>query len=374
LGGYSKVDHYQLQNPQQFITTLKGIPQPFAERLTQQGFRVIRDSKGNTDFSNTTLAAKNTIRHGSAACEEGQSSEFPCQNLSLLSHLSLDDLGSTRGANDIWGHVDLNDNNEYALIGLRNGLAVVNVTDPENPQVVGNISGADSTWRDIKVYQFYNSTLTRWQAYAYVTTEAVEGLSIVDLNGLPDSISLVRRQETDLSAHNIYISNVDYGLNIATHAAEPLVHIVGSNNSGGAYRSYSLADPQILGVTLQQNQATPLDYTHDASSLMITDARATNDCSNSDEEGCRVMLDFNEGELRIWDHTHINSNQELASVSYPNTGYVHSGWWSEDKNYVIVHDELDERNFGLNTTLNIFDISDLTSPQLVHLDRPNTCH
>jgi choice-of-anchor B domain-containing protein len=45
--------------------------------------------------------------------------------------------------------------------------------------------------------------------------------------------------------------------------------------------------------------------------------------------------------------------------------YVHSGWWSEDKQYVFVHDELDEREFSLNTTLNIFDISNLRSPQLV---------
>ena len=60
-------------------------------------------------------------------------------------------------ANDIWGHVDLNTGDEYALIGLRNGIAVVNVTDPETaPKKSAPVSGANSAWRDIKVYQYFD--------------------------------------------------------------------------------------------------------------------------------------------------------------------------------------------------------------------------
>src|SRR5690606_6466035 len=38
---------------------------------------------------------------------------------------------------------------------------------------------------------------------------------------------------------------------------------------------------------------------------------------------------------------------------------------SEDKQHVFVHDELDEQNFGLNTTLRVFSIADLQNPVLV---------
>jgi hypothetical protein len=77
------------------------------------------------------------------------------------------------------------------------------------------------------------------------------------------------------------------------------------------------------------------------------------------------MLDFNEGTLRLWDHSDSNEATELGSGTYPNAAYTHSGWSSEDQQFVLVHDEIDEQRFGLNTTLNIFDISSLTTPTLV---------
>ena len=77
------------------------------------------------------------------------------------------------------------------------------------------------------------------------------------------------------------------------------------------------------------------------------------------------MLDFNESTLRLWDHSNLGSAVELSSVGYPNAEYTHSGWWSEDRQYVMLHDELDEQRRGLNTTVHIFEISDLNDPTLV---------
>jgi choice-of-anchor B domain-containing protein len=215
------------------------------------------------------------------------------------------------------------------------------------------------------VYQYFDTSTLRWQAYAYVTTEANEGLTIIDLNDLENGISVINRQTTDRSAHNIYISNVDYGLNIAIAGPVPAVHILGSNNFGGAFRSYSLADPEVLGATYTNTSSTRNDYTHDAASITISDARAQTDCVQANNTDCLVILDFNEDSLRLWDHTDENQATELGSSSYPNAEYTHSGWWSEDKQYVIVHDELDEQTHSLNTTLNIFDISSLSTPTLV---------
>jgi hypothetical protein len=52
----------------------------------------------------------------------------------------------------------------------------------------------------------------------------------------------------------------------------------------------------------------------------------------------------------------------LSRASYSNASYVHSGWWAEDRKHVFVHDELDEQQRGLNTTVRIFSVADLTAP------------
>ncbi|MFT4938562.1 MAG: choice-of-anchor B domain-containing protein [Paraglaciecola sp.] len=371
-GGYNQIDNYQGQNPDVYLTSITGVPVEYAEQMNQQGFKIVRDLKGQTqslEFAeNASFSQLKTMqsRQSATACINGLSGGFPCHNMSLLAHIPLADLpGSPSTANDIWGHYDLNTNKEYAIVGQRNGISVVDVSAPEEPLIVGNISGISSTWRDIKVYQFFDPPSNRWRAYAYATTEGNEGLTIIDLSNLPNDIALVTRQLTDRTAHNIYISNVDYGLNIALPDTTPLLHIAGSGNFGGALRSYSLADPEILGTTYSPSFALPTgDYTHDASSLVVTDSRAQSDCTQATESGCVVILDFNEKELRVWDHSNINQSLELSATTYPNAEYTHSGWWSEDKKYVIVHDELDEQRRSLNTTLNIFDISSLTQPQL----------
>jgi hypothetical protein len=55
----------------------------------------------------------------------------------------------------------------------------------------------------------------------------------------------------------------------------------------------------------------------------------------------------------------------LSSVTYADASYVHSGWVSEDTRFVFVQDELDEVQRSLNTTVRVFDISDLTNPVMV---------
>ncbi|MFQ3190327.1 MAG: choice-of-anchor B domain-containing protein [Paraglaciecola sp.] len=372
LGGFNQVEQYQGQNPDTYLTSISGVPTAYVEQLNQQGFHVIRDTKDLTTLSlqgkglNVSQLQLMQQKQVNTLCIDGSADGFACNNMSLLAHIPLSDFPSKPiSANDIWGHVDLNTNQEYAIIGLRNGVAVLDVTTPTSPKVIGSISGLSSTWRDIKVYQYFDTSTLRWQAYAYATTEANEGLTIIDLNDLDNGVFVVRRQTTDSTAHNIYISNVDYGLNIASSGQVPAVHILGSNNFGGAFRSYSLSDPETLGSTYTNASSTRNDYTHDATSLTINDARAQTDCVQVDSTDCLVIIDFNEDNLRVWDHTDENQAIELGSSSYPNAEYTHSGWWSEDKQYVIVHDELDEQTHNLNTTLNIFDISSLSTPTLV---------
>ncbi|WP_438863952.1 choice-of-anchor B family protein [Neptunicella sp.] len=369
MGGYSQIDNYNIQNPDLYQTTVSGVPFEFADQLGKQGFVVIRDSK--TASSTHKLAAKMSgydalkQQQNELDCINNQAGNYACDNISLVAHVPLSNLpGSPNAANDIWGHTDLNTGSEYALIGLNNGTAVVDLADPANPQMVGSVSGSESIWRDIKVYQFYDQANARWQAYAYVTTENPnDGLTIIDLNDLPNSVSLVKHQFDFRSAHNIYISDVDYSLNIANSDRLPQIHILGANTYFGSQQSFSLANPLNPSLNMNPGNVSANDYTHDASSVLITDTRKDSQCQNA-TDSCLVMLDFNEDSMRLWDQTNPQQRVNLSNTGYSQSAYVHSGWWSEDKNYVFVHDELDEQRYGLNSTLRIFDITDLTAPQL----------
>ncbi|MGQ8367019.1 choice-of-anchor B family protein [Glaciecola sp. 1036] len=371
LGGFNKLDNFQIQQPDKSITTLVGVPQEYAQTLFEKGFTTIVDSKSlisKYPQKNMAIVKQALKPQAAAECIDGTASGYNCENVSLLSHVPLSELPTnSNSANDIWGHVDLNDMREYALIGLQNGVAVVDVTNPQAPVVIGSVAGQNTTWRDIKVHQYYSSDLGRWMAYAYVSADNVtEGLTILDLNSLPETISLVKRVTNDLQAHNIYISNQDYTTNTALSSQQaPLLHVAGSENRGGSWRSYSLENPRTPVSQYVLSNGSRNDYSHDLSSVNITDARKETHCQASQSDSCNLILDFNENELRLWDHSNPSQATELGRETYPDAAYVHSGWWSEDKNYVILHDELDERNFGLNTKVHIFDITQLNSPELV---------
>ena len=97
----------------------------------------------------------------------------------------------------------------------------------------------------------------------------------------------------------------------------------------------------------------------------MRDARKNSQCVNaSAAPACQILTDFNENTFDIWDVTNPSSRQLLVSQPYPNARYTHSGWWTEDGRYLFIHDELDERDFNLNTTVRVFDMANLRAPVL----------
>lgn len=354
------------------ITRLVGVPLEYAEPLAEKGFTVIVDSKSRDPEKTTEIREKIRVferlkqARAATACENGLAGDHACRNVDLLAHVPISAMASnaSRG-NDVWGHYDLNDGKEYAIMGLNNAVAVVEVTDPENPRVVDSVPGQSTTWRDIKVYQYFNRATSRWDSYAYVTADnASVGMMILDLRELPDSISLAATDKTDLSAHNIYLSNVDYSTGIALNGLMPYLHMAGSNRQGGAFNSYGLSDPE-APAQIYLNQSTSRgNYTHDASSTVIYDSRKDNQCVNAGAH-CEVLFDFNENSFQVWDKTINSSPIRLSETGYTYASYVHSGWYTEDKQVVVVHDELDEQQYGLNTTVRFFELADLRAPTLL---------
>ncbi|PCI58780.1 MAG: sodium:calcium exchanger [Gammaproteobacteria bacterium] len=378
LGGYNRFDHFQSQSPDSNITTLLGVPSEMAKSLRLQGFAVISDGKSlgfSKDFQQR-MQAYSTLneKQSDLSCVNNLAGSFACNNIDLLAHIPLADFSSKPSAgNDIWGHVDLNTGDEYALIGLNNGVAVVNVSDPTNPVEVGTIRGKSDIWRDIKVYQYFDASLNLWRAYAFATIDgSSDYVTVIDLNHLPNSISLVEKNTAVAQAHNVYITNVDHSLNIALAGMTPTLQLIGARQTngaskfGGAFHSYSLNDPE--NIVLLSNNSAGDGYTHDGASVLITDDRKSNNCQETGDS-CTVFIDFNEKEMKLWNISDASNTKLLGIGEYNDVDkskqYVHSGWASEDKQYVFLHDEFDEYKGGLNSTVRVFSIADLTNPQKV---------
>ncbi|AOE48933.1 choice-of-anchor B family protein [Kangiella sediminilitoris] len=369
LGGFSTDDNYANQSPDENVTTIVGLPAKYRDTLTDKGFNLLRDEKGNKQFRQkpeylellNRYQKVNSTNKSSISCVNGMADDFPCYQVDLLSQLALNQLSSNpTSANDIWGYIDLNNNKEYAVMGVYNGTSVIDVTDPQTPVEVGTISGAISTWRDIKVYQYLDNATGQYKAYAYVTTEGQGGLQVINLSNAPDSIELVNTIDVFRTAHNVYLGNIDYTNGTALSGQKPYLYIAGSNLGNGSYRVFDLTDPESPSLVTTPDST---GYVHDATNMLITDNR-TGQCADG-HNPCELFIDFNENTVDIWDTTDKSTPVRISSTPYDGASYTHSGWYSKDKNYIFIQDELDERNLGVNTTLYVMDISDLTAPRVV---------
>ena len=306
-------------------------------------------------------AASGNPAISAADCVNGSAGGLSCNNVNLWSQIALHEFSSDpQHANDIWGFYDLNTEREYALIGLHNGIAIVDVSNPSAPVEIDTVAGASSTWRDIKVYQFFDETSRRFRAYAYVTTDASNiGLRLIDLSGLPHAVSGSVAVSPELRAHNVYITNLDYTTSLVVDGVPPVLYTAGSDLSGGRIRGYSLDMPTLLSLAAA---ASTGGDSHDLSSVTIRDARI-NQCPGATNY-CVVLIDANEDKFQIWDATNPANPIRLSLTGYAELGYVHSAWFTRDGRYAFVQDELDELDLGTNTRLRIFDMSNLAQPVL----------
>ncbi len=114
---------------------------------------------------------------GPAPCAGGSAGDFSCAGISLRNRVSLETMDGTAG-NDIWGWFDAQSGNEYALMGMTNGTAFVDITDPEDPIFLGRLptQTVDANWRDIKVYQDH--------AYIVADGAGAHGMQVVRSDAL----------------------------------------------------------------------------------------------------------------------------------------------------------------------------------------------
>ena len=132
-GEYDRESAFEEPNSKN-ITRLSGVPLEFADKLAEKGFTVIVDAKG-IDFENTKVIREKIqvyerLKTAKPAtdCDNGFAGDHACENMDLLSHVPLSSFSTNpSAANDVWGFYDVNDDREYAILGLRNGVGVIEV-------------------------------------------------------------------------------------------------------------------------------------------------------------------------------------------------------------------------------------------------------
>jgi choice-of-anchor B domain-containing protein len=280
-----------------------------------------------------------------SGCADGQAGGFPCANVDLMALLPLAQIGGGNG-NDVWGWTDPLTGQEFALMGLTNGTAFVDVTDPVNPVYYGRLPPppgvASSSWRDIKVYA----------DHAFIGSEALgSGLQVFDLTRLRAGPSLA--QPWTQTAHYTGFSTSH---NVVINEATGYAYGVGTNNSncGRGLHFVDIADPanpQAAGCYADDG------YTHDAQCVVYAGP-------DTQHQGREICFAYNEDTLTVVDVTNKAAPQQLSRTAYPNRGYTHQGWLTEDHAWLLMDDELDELNVAAvtNTRTLIWDVRDLDAP------------
>ncbi len=246
-------------------------------------------------------------------------------NMTYKSHVEYNE-----SLNDVWGYA-APDGREYALVGLRNGVSVVDVTDTENPEIKGYATGPSSTWRDIKTFG----------DFAYVTNESSDGLLVIDLSNLPNELTnddfwywapQMGTLGTLSSCHNIYIDEFGFA------------YLVGCNlNAGGMlYVDVATTPGQPIFV-----DAGPPVYAHD---IYVRDNIAYNS-------------EIYNGEFVAYDVSDKSNTTALGAQNTP-FNFTHNAWISDDGDYIFTTDE------QADAPVAAYDISDLSDIEEVDQFKP----
>ncbi len=235
-------------------------------------------------------------------------------NITLGSQINYTD-----NVSDIWGYTDAV-GNEYALVCLQTGLAVVDVTDPANPVELHFISGPNNTWRDVHT----------WGQYAYMVTEssASGGLLVLDLSGLPATVGV---SYTDMgfgyySAHTLYIDENGIG------------YLFGAKSTGQGNATFF--------IDIAANPLTPT-YLGKYTAAYVHDAYVRNDTMWT----CEIYA----GRFAVVDVSNKAAPVVMATQATPGA-FTHASWLSDNSQYLFVTDEV---NAASVTAYDVSDISDI---------------
>tara|TARA_B100001093_G_scaffold120495_1_gene113268 strand:+ start:2482 stop:4704 length:2223 start_codon:yes stop_codon:yes gene_type:complete len=235
-------------------------------------------------------------------------------NMNLLSVQSY-----SSDLNDIWGYSS--DNGEYALVGLYDGISVVNITNPSSPIDLAFYPGPSSMWRDIKTYG----------DYLYCINETGGGLQILNLEQVIYGVSnptYIENMSLDFTtAHNLYIDE------------NGVLYVFGSNYSNGGAMMFDLVSSPENPIFLGNYSGS---YFHDG--MVRGDTLWGGAIYN--------------GEFSVVDVSDKSNPVLLATQSTP-SNFTHNCWISDDGNTLFTTDEVSGAYVTSYDVSNLNDIEEL---------------
>ena len=146
--------------------------------------------------------------------------QFPSSGVNLMGHWCPDEISAAAPTwgTKVWGYTSPS-GREYGLLGIWDGTAFIEVTDPGRPELVGFVGGPPSAWRTIRTYQ----------EYAYVVTEGgvlgLGGIQIVDMGqidaGIVNYLGVVNTPGGPPTTHNLDIDQTS-GYLYRIHSQTPI--------------------------------------------------------------------------------------------------------------------------------------------------------
>lgn len=336
---------------------------PGADFFEGTGFLFARTPSGWTDAGTIVDEADGmtAVTGAEVECEQGAAGGFGCSEVDLVAFVPVQALGGDRGiiANDVWGWTDPETNIEYAIVGRADATTFVSLADPTNPVYLGELplteGATPNMWRDMKVYD----------NHAFIVSDGAgpHGVQIFDLTqlrDLPGPLPVTFEETANYdrihSAHNIVI-NEESGFAYVVGASG------GGETCGGGLHMIDVREPQspaFVGCFADPTTGNAgTGYSHDAQCIRY-------DGPDEAFQGREICFGANENALSISDVTDKESPEAISTAAYPNTGYLHQGWVSDDHRYFYMNDEMDELagNVSRTRTL-VWDIQELGDPVLV---------
>lgn len=283
---------------------------------------------------------------GATACQGGFADIYPCSGVNLESFLSLADLGAGPGewGAGLWGWTDPETGREFALMATRGRVSFVDITDPQNPWLVGDLRGRTQGQSNREVNVYAN--------HAYVVADGSaagpNGLQIFNLREL-----LRPRGEPVHFTDSAHYSGVGRVHNFSVNPESGFGYAVGGNCNGGLH-IFDLRDPGNPRETVCWTDPV-WPYIHDVQCVIYRgpDARF---------RGREICFASAEDALLIVDVTDKSNPQKLSRTSYEGASYTHQAWLTEDHAHLVLDDEIDEFNNNHNTRTYLWKVSDLTAP------------
>ncbi|MGB0177839.1 MAG: choice-of-anchor B family protein, partial [Owenweeksia sp.] len=249
----------------------------------------------------------------------------------------LGKLAYTRDLNDVWGYADAN-GNEYALVGVRDGFSVVDISNPATPTEVAFFPGASSTWRDIKT----------WDHYAYVvhdgyfSTQIPNGILIVDM----DSVNMPSPKFNEIH-HQVNFNGNNYTLNRAHNIyidENGILYVFGSDVAAGGAVMFDLKpnpeQPTYLGIF-------NANYLHDG---MVRGDTLWGGAINDDK-------------LVVVNVANKSNPTVMGSMITPGA-FTHNCWISDDNRTVYTTDEI---SGAFVTAYDVTDLNDISERDRIRI-------